>query len=184
MFALMLCALMGGGIGAALGYFGKFGKCSTGTCLLIANWRRGALYGAMSGVVFYFVTGVGGSAAMNQSTPNVKHITGAEFEAEVIQSTKPVVVDFYATWCGPCKIQSPRLDELAGSFTNEIKFVKINVDEAPNLSQRFNIQGIPALLFYKNGKVVDSIVGLLPSDALKAHLESLTGTNSPANDSR
>ncbi|MGB7769442.1 MAG: thioredoxin [Verrucomicrobiia bacterium] len=182
MSALILCALIGSGIGAALGWFGK---CSTGACPWIVNWRRGALYGAMAGVVFCFVTGVGGgSAAMNQSTSNVTHITGAEFEAEVIHSAKPVVADFYATWCGPCKILSPRLDTLAGSFTNEIKFVKINVDEAPALAQRFNIQAIPALLFFKDGKVVDSIVGLLPSDALRTRLESLTGTNSSADDSR
>ncbi len=129
---------------------------------LIANWRRGALYGALVGVVFYFLTGIGGSAGMNQSTANVKRISERNFEAEVIHAARPVVVDFYATWCGPCKILSPRLDKLAGSFTNEIKFAKVNVDEAPNLSQRFNIQGIPTLLFFKNGKVVDRIVGLLP----------------------
>ncbi len=176
MSALILCASIGGGIGAAFGYFSK---CPTGRCPLIANWRRGALYGAMVGVLFYFITGVGGSAAMNQSTANVTHIAGAEFEAEVIHSPKPVVVDFYATWCGPCKILSPRLDKLAGSFTNKIKFVKINVDEAPDLSQRFNIQGIPTLLFFKDGKVVDGVVGLMSSDDLRSHLEALAGTTAP-----
>jgi len=181
MLALILCALIGGGIGAALGWSGK---CSTGTCPLIANWRRGALYGMMVGIVFYFVTGVGGSAGMNQSTSNVKHITGAEFEAEVVHSTKPVVADFYATWCGPCKILSPRLDKLAGSFTNEIKFVKINVDESPDLSQRFNVQGIPTLLFFRNGRIVDNLLGLPAPDDLKARLASLSGTNSAASDSR
>ena len=176
MSALILCALIGSGVGAVLG---RFGNCSAGNCPLLANWRRGALSGALVGVMFFFVTGIGGSAAMNQSTPNVKHINGAEFEAEVVRSAKPVVVDFYATWCGPCKILSPRLDTLAGSFTNEIKFVKINVDEAPDLSQRFNIQGIPTLLFFKNGKIVDGVVGLLSTDDLKAHLEALAGMNPP-----
>jgi len=176
MSALILCALIGGGIGAALGYSGK---CSPDKCPLISNWQRGALSGVMVGVVFFFVTGVGGSAGMNKSSPNVTHITGAEFEAEVIHSPKPVVADFYATWCGPCKILSPRLDALAGSFTNEIKFVKINVDESPKLAEQFNIQGIPTLLFFKNGKVVDGVVGLLSSDDLKAHLEALAGTNAP-----
>lgn len=176
MSALILCALIGAAIGAAVG---RLGKCSPDKCPLIANWWRGALSGAMVGVVFFFVTGVGGSAAMNQSTPAVTHITGAEFEAEVIHSTKPVVADFYATWCGPCKILSPRLDKLAGSFTNEIKFVKINIDESPKLSQQFNIQGIPTLLFFKDGKVVDGVVGLMSSDDLKAHLETLAETNAP-----
>ena len=179
--AMILCALIGSGLGAALGWFGK---CSTGACLLIANWRRGALYGAMVGIVLYIVTGMGGSPAMNQSTANVKRITEENFDAEVIHAARPVVVDFYATWCGPCKVLSPMLDKLAASFTNEIKFVKVNVDEAPNLSQRFNVQGIPTLLSFKNGKIVDNIVGLLPSDELKSHLEALAKTNTSASDSR
>jgi thioredoxin len=178
MSALILYVLIGSGIGASLGFFTKF---SPEKWPFIANWRRGSLSGAMVGVVFFFVTGVGGSAGMNKSTPNVMHITDAEFEAEVIHSPKPVVADFYATWCGPCKIMSLRLDKLAGSFTNKIKFVKINVDESPKLAGQFNIQGIPTLLFFKNGKVVDSVVGLPSSDDLKARLESLAGTNATAN---
>ncbi len=177
MWELILWALIGGGIGAMVGYFVK---CSADKCPLIANWRRGALSGALFGVLFYFLTGVGGSAAMNQSTANVERITEADFDAGVVHSPRPVVVDFYATWCVPCKILSPRLDQLAGSFTNEIKFVKINVDESPNLSRRFNIQGIPTLLFFKDGKVVDRVVGLLSSDALRARLESLAGRNTTA----
>lgn len=180
MLALTLCVLICGCIGAVVGGFPQ--RFSV-TRPLIANWRRDALYGATVGIVYYLVTGVGGSAAMNQSTPNVTHITGAEFEAEVIHSTRPVVADFYATWCGPCKVLSPRLDRLAGSFTNEIKFVKINVNESPDWSQRFNIQGIPTLLFFRNGKVVGNVVGLLPANVLKTRLESLAGTNTLTNDS-
>jgi len=168
--------LVGGGIGAALGYFGK---CSSGTCPLTANWWRGAIYGAVLGCLFYFVAGGKNPAAMDQSTANVKLVGENQFDAEVLQSPLPVVVDFYATWCGPCKILSPQLDKLAGSFTNQIKFVKINVDEAPALSQRFNIEAIPTLLFFRNGKVVDNAVGLLPAGVLKARLESLAGTNLP-----
>ena len=159
MLALTLCILICGAIGTAFAGFGKGSAVP-----VVARCGRGALYGAAFGLAFYFVSGVGGSAAMNQSTSNVKHITEKDFDADVIRSTKPVVADFYATWCGPCKILSPRLDKLAGSFTNEIKFVKINVDEAPDLSQRFNIQGIPTLLFFKNGKVVDRIVGLVATE--------------------
>ena len=175
--SLILCVLIGGGFGAVLG---SLAKRLPGIRVLTANGWRGALYGALAGVVFYFIAGAGSSTAMNQSSPNVKHITETEFDADVLHSSKPVVVDFYATWCGPCKVLSPRLDQLAGSFTNEIKFVKVNVDESPNLSQHFNIQGIPTLLFFKNGEVVDSVVGLVPSDALKARLESLAA-NSPGN---
>jgi thioredoxin len=142
----------------------------------MATWWRGAIYGAVLGGVFYFVSGGGSSASVNQSTANVKLISESQFDAEVMQSPVPIVADFYATWCGPCKILSPRLDRLAGSFTNEIKFVKVNVDEAPALSRRFDIQAIPTLLFFKNGKVVDSIVGLPASGELKAHLASLAKT--------
>jgi thioredoxin 1 len=110
----------------------------------------------------------------------VKRIGESQFEAEVVQSPLPVVVDFYAPWCGPCKILSPRLEQLAGTFAGRIQCVKINVDEAPALARRFDIQGIPTLLFFKDGKVVDRIVGLPATDDLKARLESFAGTNAPA----
>ena len=179
MWSLIPYLLVGGGIGAALGYYGK---CSSGTCPLTSTWWRGAIYGAVLGSLFYYVSGGTNAASLNKSTENVKRIGESQFDTEVIQSPSPVVADFYATWCGPCKILSPRLDKLAGSFTNRVHFVKINVDEAPALSQRFDIQGIPTLLFFKNGKVVDRIVGLPATDALKARLESLAGTNAPAKD--
>jgi len=172
MWPLMPYLLIGGGLGAAVGCFGK---CRSGACPWTANWWRGAIYGAVLGCLFYFVSGGSTPASMNESTANVKLIGENRFATEVEQSPGPVVADFYATWCGPCKILSPRLDALAGSFTNGIKFVKINVDQAPDLSRRFDIQAIPTLLFFRNGKVVDRIVGLVPSDELKAHLEALAG---------
>jgi len=177
MWSLIFYLLAGGGLGVALGYFGR---CSSGTCLLTSTWRRGAIYGAVLGGLFYFISGGSTPAAMNKSTANVKLITESQFDTEVIQSPLPVVADFYATWCGPCKKLSPMLDKLAGSFANRIQFVKINVDDAPALAQRFDIQGIPTLLFFKNGKVVDHIVGLPAADELKAHLDALTGPVTPA----
>ena len=131
----------------------------------------------------YYVSGGSTPAAMNKSTANIKLIKQGEFDAEVVQSPLPVVVDFYATWCGPCKRLSPMLDELAGTLTNKIKFVKINVDEAPNLSQRFGIQTIPTLIFFKNGKVADKLIGLPSKDTLKTRLDSLAGPGSPAKNS-
>ena len=80
---------------------------------------------------------------MNESTQNVKLISESQFEAEVTRASSPVVVDFYAPWCGPCKRLSPMLDELAGQVTNKVKFVKINVDDAKALSQRLGIQSVP-----------------------------------------
>ena len=180
MTSLMINVLLGGGLGALLGYFGK---CSSGACPLTANPWRGAIYGALLGGLFYYVSGGSSPATMNKSTANVKLIKEGEFDAEVIQSPSPVVADFYATWCGPCKILSPMLDELAGPLTNKIKFVKINVDEAPQLAQRLEIQGVPTLVFFKNGKVVDSLVGLPPAEKLKTRLDSLTQPGSPAKNS-
>ena len=169
MWSLIPYLLIGGGIGAALGYFGK---CSSGTCPLTSTWWRGAIYGAAVGGLFYFVSGGSSAAAMNESNTNVKLIKEDQFDAEVIQSPLPVVVDFYATWCGPCKILSPRLDQLAGSFTHKIKFVKVNVDGASALTRRFNIQGVPTLLFFQSGKVVDGILGLPDNGELEARLIS------------
>ena len=93
------------------------------------------------------------------------------------------MVDFYAPWCGPCKMLSPMLDELAGPLASKIKFVKINMDEAPNLSQHFGIQAIPTLIFFKNGNVADKLMGLPSKDTLKTRLESPAGPISPAKNS-
>jgi thioredoxin 1 len=170
MLSLIGSLLIGGALGAALGYFGK---CSTGACPLTANPWRGAVFGALLGLMFHFASGRGSSATVNASTPNVSRIQESQFEAEVVQSTLPVVVDFYASWCGPCKVLSPMLDDLAGPLTNKVKFVKINVDEATTLAQRLEIQGVPTLMFFKRGKVVDSLVGLPSGGTLKMRLESL-----------
>jgi len=118
------------------------------------------------------LVGCENAAVMNQSTINVKHITQAEFEAEVTQATNAVVVDFYATWCGPCRRLSPMLDRLATPLADEIKFVKINVDESPALTQQFQVQGIPTLIFFKDGKATERITGLPSESDLKSKLEA------------
>jgi thioredoxin len=177
MCSLTTFLLIGGGIGTVLG---RLNQCSSGACGLTSKWWRGAIYGAIAGALFYFLAGGSEAAPLDESSGKIPSIGESQFDAEVIQSASPVVADFYATWCGPCKILSPRLDQLAGTFAGRIKFVKVNVDEAPALARRFDIQGIPTLLFFKNGKVVDRIVGLPAADALKTRLESLTGTNAAA----
>ena len=118
------------------------------------------------------LAGCGNPAAMNQSTASVKHIAQSEFENEVTRSTNAIVADFYATWCGPCRTLSPMLDRLAGPLTDKIKFVKINVDESPGIAQYFSVQGLPTLIFFKDGKVADRITGLMPETELKAKLEA------------
>jgi thioredoxin 1 len=168
---LLVSLLIGGGFGAVLG---RFGQCSSGACPLTANWKRGAVFGAVLGLAFYFVSGGAGGAY--EPPKNVKAITETNFTAEVTEAGKPVVLDFFATWCGPCKVLSPRLDKLAGEFGGQIKFVSVNIDQSPTLATRFNVEGIPTLLFFgKDGKVADTSVGLISAEELRTKLKALAG---------
>ncbi len=170
MSGLLLNLVIGGGLGALVG---RFNQCKSGACVLTANWRRGAIYGAALGLAFHFASG--GAIGSYHEPKNLKVIGEADFESEVTQSGRPVVVDFFAKWCGPCKTLSPRLDKLAGEFGDRIKFVSVNVDQSPVLATKFNVKGIPTLLFIdKDGKVVETSVGLLSEDALRAKLQTLT----------
>jgi thioredoxin len=114
------------------------------------------------------------SAKMNESTPSVTHISENDFTNTVIASTNPVVVDFYATWCAPCRVLDPMIERVAPSFTNSMKFVKVNADEAPGLAQKYSVIGFPTLLVFKDGKVVDNEPGLPTEMDLRERLEALT----------
>lgn len=93
------------------------------------------------------------------SNKNILTITSENFEEEVLKSSEPVLLDFWAPWCGPCRTIGPVLDELAPEYAGQIKVGKINVDEEPELAQSFKVRGIPALYALKDGEVVDQIVG-------------------------
>ncbi len=171
MSGLLLTLGVGAGLGALLG---RFGQCTSGACPLTANWKRGAIYGAVLALLFYF--GSGGALSRYQQPKNVKPVADSNFDAEVLRAGEPAVVDFFATWCGPCKVLSPRLDNLAGEFGDRIKFVSVNVDNSPALSQRFSVEGIPTLLFFnKEGTLVERTVGVISADTLRAKLETLAG---------
>ena len=90
------------------------------------------------------------------------NITRDSFETEVVKSDIPVLVDFWAAWCGPCRMVSPILSEIAQEYEGKVKVCKVNVDEEPELSARFNIMSIPSLLVFKNGQVVNTSVGARP----------------------
>ena len=100
-------------------------------------------------------------------------ITAKNFSDEVLSSSQPVLVDFWAEWCGPCKALTPVLNELATEYAGKVKIGKVNVDYEQDLAVQFNISGIPALLLFKNGQVVDQIVGLRSKRDLKASLDRL-----------
>ena len=95
------------------------------------------------------------------------------FESEVTNSSKPVLVDFWAEWCGPCKMIAPLLDEIAKEKGDAIKVAKVNIDENQNLSFRFNVRAIPTLLFFKNGQVVDQVTGMTSKKDLLGRVEAL-----------
>ncbi|MBR2175618.1 MAG: thioredoxin [Clostridia bacterium] len=96
----------------------------------------------------------------------VVEITGENFEEEVLQSEKPVLVDFWASWCGPCRMLSPVVDEVAEE-NPQIKVGKVNVDEHPELAGKFGVMSIPTLIFFKDGKNIDSSLGVVPKSAIE-----------------
>jgi thioredoxin 1 len=96
------------------------------------------------------------------------HVSDDTFDQEVLQAEGPVVVDFWAEWCGPCKLIAPLLEELANELEGQVKIVKLNVDENPNVAGKYGIRGIPTLLIFKNGQVAASQVGAQPKNRLKA----------------
>ena len=97
----------------------------------------------------------------------------SNFENDVLKSDKPVLVDFWAEWCGPCRTLGPILEEISGEVGDKAKILKVNVDENGELAQQFGIRGIPTMIFFKDGQPIKTLVGVQPKDEIKKSLEEL-----------
>jgi len=105
------------------------------------------------------------------SGETIVHLSEGTFDAEVLQSSQPALVDFWAPWCGPCRAIAPILEELAGEYKGKIKVAKVNVDDNKKLAGDHGVMSIPTMILFKDGKVVDKVIGLVPKDRLKALLD-------------
>ena len=103
----------------------------------------------------------------------VLEVSDATFEQEVLRSAQPVLVDFWAVWCGPCKAIAPVVDSLATTYAGKLKVAKVNVDESSATPSRYGIRGIPTLLFFKDGKVADQVVGYVPQNVIEEKVQRL-----------
>jgi thioredoxin len=135
--------------------------------------RLNLLPAALAVAAVVFMAGCDKPSDLNESSPNLKHITQGEFGDEVTGCPQPVVVAFYATWSGPCRQLTPLLDRVAGGYTGRLKFVKVNVDESPGLAQNYQIQVMPTILLFKHDKLADRLAGLPPEAELTNKLDAL-----------
>lgn len=102
---------------------------------------------------------------------NVADVTDATFEQEVLKSTLPVLVDFWAPWCGPCRAVAPVVEEIANELNGKLKVLKLNTDENPKTAQAYRISGIPSLMVFKNGQPVEQVVGAVPKSTLSSAVQ-------------
>lgn len=101
----------------------------------------------------------------------VMPVSDDNFDSEVLNSKEPVLVDFWAIWCGPCRMVAPVVDELSGEYEGKFKFAKLDVDSNPKTAAKYGIRSIPSLLFFKNGKVVEQVIGAVPKSVLAGKIE-------------
>lgn len=106
---------------------------------------------------------------------NTLEVNESNFDQEVLKSPTPVLVDFWAVWCGPCRQISPIIEDLAGTYGGQVKVVKVDIDANPNLAMKYSIRSIPTIMFFKNGQVVDSVVGAYGRGEYDRRLKAIVG---------
>jgi len=98
----------------------------------------------------------------------VKHVGDGDFDQEVVNSDIPSIVDFWAPWCGPCRALGPMVEDLAADYKGRVKVTKLNIDESPRTAEKYGVRSIPTLMLFKDGKLLDTLIGLVPKDKLEA----------------
>jgi thioredoxin 1 len=109
------------------------------------------------------------------ASTTIMQVTDANFDQEVLKSEQPVLIDFWAVWCGPCRALAPVVDEVAESYSGKVKVAKMNVDENPGTPGRYGIRGIPTLLIFKGGQVKEQIVGYVPKETIQKAIDKHVG---------
>jgi len=162
--ATLLPILFALAIGAALGgLLGYYGKCSTGACPLTATPRRGALYGIVLAALFVVPNVLSRARdVVYENSSVVRVATAADFDRQVIQAGGPVLVDFYSPTCPPCRKLGPTIEKLADQYKDRAVVVKVNVDNMPQLAQKYGISSIPAVILFSNGREAKRIIGYNP----------------------
>lgn len=106
---------------------------------------------------------------------NVQEVTAATWDKDVIGASGLVMIDFWAVWCGPCRMIAPTVEELSNEYAGKMKVMKLNTDENPDIASRYKIMGIPTIMFFRDGQKVEQVVGAVPKPQLKAKIEALLG---------
>ncbi|MDA4117579.1 MAG: thioredoxin [Thaumarchaeota archaeon] len=106
------------------------------------------------------------------ATKTLQQLSGAEFEREVLKSQTPAVVDFYADWCGPCRMVSPIIEQLSQEYAGRVKFAKVNTDENPEIAMKYGIMSIPTIIVFKNGQVAATVIGAGPAATYKQKIDA------------
>jgi thioredoxin 1 len=134
---------------------------------------RHRIFLALAAAAGFILAGCDDGSRLNRSTPNVRHLTQAEFGGDVTNGPQPVVVDFYATWCVVCQEMAPATEQLAGQYAGKVKFVKVNIDESPALAKQYQAEELPVVLIFKPGQPPDRLTGESVEADLKSKLAAL-----------
>ncbi len=114
---------------------------------------------------------------MTENANGIRHLNHGDFEREVLKSSTPTVVDFYADWCGPCKMVSPIIESLSAEYSGRVNFAKVDTDLNQILAARYDIMSIPTVMIFKDGKIVDKVIGAVPAQVYRKRIDAALGAN-------